>query len=144
MRYSILVVGLLASSFAAGAQQQPARAGASVPARAVKKEAVVKPVEIPPGAQKVDDLTYRQTDAQGKNWTYRVTPFGVVKYETPAQVDAAAQLPPGMVAFDEGDTVRFERDTPFGRAKWSRKKSELDEVEKLALERAQSGAKEQK
>ncbi len=42
---------------------------------------------------------------------------------------------PGLRAFDEGDTVRFERKTPFGLSKYSKKKSELNEVERATFER---------
>ena len=40
------------------------------------------------------------------------------------------------MAVDKGDTVEFQRKTPFGLSKWTKKKSELDENETAALKRA--------
>jgi hypothetical protein len=42
---------------------------------------------------------------------------------------------------DEGDIVRFERLRAFGVWNWEKKKSELDETEKAALQNAQAGNK---
>ena len=62
------------------------------------------------------------------------TPFGTVKYVE--QTEQEKEEPPSnMRAFEEGDTVRFERQTPFGVNKWTRKKSELDETEQAVVER---------
>ena len=76
------------------------------------------------------------TDAQGKKWIYRITPFGVVRLEekSEAQTKTEADKAAGIKAFEEGDKVRFERQGPFGVWKWEKKKSELDETEKAALE----------
>ncbi len=49
---------------------------------------------------------------------------------------AAASPPPGLRAFDEGDSVRFEKDGPFGKYTWVRKKDELTAQEKSAWEAA--------
>jgi len=101
-----------------------------------------KPAGIPAAAVKAGD-SYRYTDAQGRQWIYRQTPFGVSR--TPAEDNAAktapAQPKPGdnIRATDHGDTVRFERPGPFGMYRWERKKSDLDAAERAALER-QAGA----
>jgi hypothetical protein len=62
------------------------------------------------------------------------TPFGTVKVDEKA-AQSKEEPPPEMRAYEEGDNVRFERKTPFGVAKWTKKKSELDEMEKAAVER---------
>lgn len=96
-----------------------------------------KAITIPDGAVEIERGTWRYIDAQGKAWRYRKTPFGLVRF---AEEDA---MPPedeplsDIAAVDKGDTVEFQRRTPFGISKWTRKKTELDANEKLALERAQ-------
>jgi hypothetical protein len=102
-----------------------------------------KPLAIPAGATKGADGDMHYTDPQGKKWIYRFTPFGVVRLEekTDAQSKALeADKAAGIKAFEEGDKVRFERQGPFGVWKWEKKKSELDETEKTALERSRATA----
>ena len=105
----------------------------------------IKPVEIPKGAVETDPGTFRFTDADGKKWIYRKTPFGVARLEDkPTDSDAvkpAADPSAGVKAVEDGDVVHFERSGPFGVYKWQKKKSELDEIERAALERARSVAK---
>ena len=36
---------------------------------------------LPEGAEKIDAQTHRWTDENGKHWIYRLTPFGLVRYE---------------------------------------------------------------
>ena len=43
---------------------------------------------------------------------------------------------------EEGDTLHFERASPFGPYKWSKKKSELNTSEKEAWERSKAGTKQ--
>jgi len=50
--------------------------------------------------------------------------------------EAPASPPPGLRAFDQGDSVRFERDGPFGKYTWVRKKDELTSQEQSAWEEA--------
>lgn len=108
---------------------------------------------IPAGAVKSDDGSYKYTDKNGKKWTYRPTPFGISKEEDKA-VDATATpfgkskepavapvqqtAKPGDAvntkAFDEGDTIRFERPTPFGTSVWRKKKSELDATDQKIID----------
>jgi hypothetical protein len=95
---------------------------------------------IPAGAVKVGD-TYRYTDAQGRKWIYRQTPFGLsrVSAEEAAAVgktpDVTARF---MRATDHGDTVSFERPSPFGTYRWEVKKSQMDASERAAYERIAS------
>ena len=105
---------------------------------------VVKPVEIPKGAIKDADGTYRYTDAKGKKWIYRKTPFGISRAEGKAVEDPKVEdlkkdenlrLIDATTAVEEGDNIRFERSGPFGVAKWERKKTELNEVEHAVWDR---------
>jgi hypothetical protein len=104
-------------------------------------------VKIPADAVKTEDGSFKYTDAKGKKWIYRNTPFGVAKSEDKAvdetvtpfgkakPQDKPAATPEPMVdtnptrAFEEGDSYRFERTTPFGVSKWRKKKTELDASE---------------
>ncbi len=97
---------------------------------------------LPKEAVKIEPFTYRYKDPQGKIWIYRQTPFGLVRYEEPKQgsrdTGASARKseapPPGLKAFDEGDSIRFERKGPFGKYTWRRKKGNLTREERLAWE----------
>lgn len=107
------------------------------------------PLKVPAGAEKIDNLTHRHTDAEGKTWIYKRTPFGLVRYEddegskaaktAKSKASAASAL---IQAYDEGDTVRFEKQTPFGKHRWVRKKAELNDEERAAYERALAKKKE--
>jgi hypothetical protein len=100
-----------------------------------------KPMAIPAGAVLGADGDYHYADSQGAKWIYRKTPFGVVRLEDSPE-RAAAQAPAvsgaGIKATEDGDKVRFERLGPFGLWKWEKKKSELDETEKAALQNSQA------
>ncbi len=124
-------------------------AGEDTNASSEKKEAAAQPagrLTLPAGAKKIEAFTYRYTDADGKVWIYRQTPFGLVRYEETKDTDeggsakeekkAETGAPPGLKAFDEGDQVRFERQGPFGKYTWRRKKNELNDEERRAFEHA--------
>jgi hypothetical protein len=53
-----------------------------------------------------------------------------------ASSQVAPAPPPGLRAFDEGDSVRFEKDGPFGKYTWVRKKDQLTAQERSAWEAA--------
>jgi len=92
---------------------------------------------IPKGAKEVEPFVYSYTDAQGNKWMYRQTPFGVTKYQ--ASDVPAPKMPEQaspVTVTDLGDTIRFERTTPFGHAVWTSKKSALTADEKILLETA--------
>jgi len=104
----------------------------------------VQEVTIPAGAVEVEPYTYRYTDAQGKKWIYRKTPFCISRAEDkPAddpkkddpKKDENVRLINATTAVEDGDTVRFERPGPFGVTKWQRKKTELNEVENAVWDR---------
>ena len=102
------------------------------------KQAAQGPLTVPKEAVKVDNLTWRYKDAEGKTWIYRRTPFGLVRFAEEEQTaEPASDESLLLTAFDEGDSVRFEKKSPFGVSRWTRKKSELTDVERKAWERAQ-------
>lgn len=121
---------LLACACVAGADQKTsakkrAAAGQAQPA-------------IPPGAKEIEPGLYRWTDAQGKSWLFRKSPFGVLKSEEkPTAADSAEELPQGLTVKEEGDELCFERTTPFGVSRWRKKKTELNTMEQRAWEREQ-------
>ncbi len=91
---------------------------------------------IPAGAALVEPFLYRYTDSSGKTWMYRQTPFGVSKWEEssiPAPQAPVAKSEP-VVVTDLGDSVRFEKKTPFGAGTWVRKKTELNDEEKALVD----------
>jgi hypothetical protein len=101
------------------------------------------PLTLPADAVEIAPMTWRHKDAQGKTWIYRRIPFGLVRYEEteaagPAQEKEQPSAP--LEAFDEGDQVRFERATPFGKSTWRRKKSDLAGEEREAWEKARERA----
>ena len=76
----------------------------------------------------------------------RMTPFGETKAAAALAETAGAQPPAGTTAVvtkvvEDGDSVRFERPSPFGVYKWTRKKTELtaDEQKLWDDSRASSG-----
>lgn len=104
------------------------------------------PLTLPEEAVQTEPFTWRYEDPDGKIWTYRRTPFGLVRFEQKAaetsesKKDKESGAPP-LEAFDEGDKVRFERLTPFGKHRWVRKKTELTDEEREAWKHALSKKK---
>ena len=125
---------MILSVFIALAEDQPA------PKKQSAKKSAAPPAELtlPAGAKQVELGTYTFTDAQGKKWIYRKTPFGLARYEDkPVEVSASASSSGDrIVAKEDGDTIRFERPGPFGTYRWQKKKSELAGDEKAAWERS--------
>ena len=94
----------------------------------------IEPLKLPPGAVQVDAVTYTYTDAKGKKWIYRQTPFGLSRAEDkPVEPNVA---PVNIPATDSGDSVKFERPGPFGVYRWEKKKTELTDDERAAWERS--------
>jgi hypothetical protein len=117
---------------------------------------------VPKGATEVEPGVWKHTDTAGKTSLYRKTPFGVVKSDpskdapeskpgeaskqpaAPATT-AATPSPFGSVkaapdqstkVVEKGDTLEFERPSPFGSYKWKAKKSELTAEEQEAWTKA--------
>lgn len=107
---------------------------------AAKAEAPERPLTaIPASAVQFEPGSYHYTDAKGKKWILRPTPFGIAKLEDTDS--AASKKGPEDHSLDnakvteDGDSVKFERPGPFGVYKWEKKKTDLDAGEKAAWER---------
>ena len=94
---------------------------------------VIQPLQIPAGAVESEPGNFHYTDAQGKKWIYRKTPFGIARLEDvpsgKAVTSDEAEPGAGVKATQDGDTIHFERPGPFGVYKWQKSKSDLDEME---------------
>ena len=113
--------------------RQPHQLPAQPQKPAAPQNAASQPPTVPAGATELEPNLYRYTDAQGKTWLYRKTPFGVSKWEdTPAPQPVVKEEAPVTVT-DLGDRFQFERKTPFGASKWVRKKDELTSEEKALV-----------
>jgi glucose/arabinose dehydrogenase len=125
----------------AAAQDQPAttnRRKIETP-----KPTKAQAITIPKDAVQIDPNTYRYTDPSGKKWIYSKTPFGTSRVEDKgvsaedakkAQEETAHQIE-STKAVEDGDSIRFERASPFGITRWQRKKGELNEVERAVWDR---------
>jgi hypothetical protein len=103
-----------------------------------------RPPAIPADAVKGADGDYHYTDPQGRKWIYHKTPFGMSRMEDTGERETSKTPIPsgaGIKATEDGDKVRFERQGPFGVWKWEKKKSELNENEKAALQDSQATGK---
>jgi hypothetical protein len=96
-------------------------------------------------------------EAEAKAQTAQSAPFGVIKTADAAKSAEGAQSSPfgasmtadvaskgqggstaGVTAFPNGDEIRFEKQSPFGKSTWTKKRSDpLNEVEKNALAAAE-------
>jgi hypothetical protein len=95
------------------------------------------PLKVPANAVLVEPGLYRWVDRDGKTWMFRKTPFGVRRWAETAEDAKLQSVVENTTAVDQGDAVRFERVTPFGKRTWVRKKSELDATERKIWEHAQ-------
>lgn len=117
---------------------QPAAAQPVAPA-APPPSANAEQLKIPAGAKETEPFLFSFTDAEGKKWFYRQTPFGVVKWEDkPVTTPTMADNTNPVIITDLGDSVRFLWKTPFGDQSWVRKKSELNDEEKGMMQREQN------
>ncbi len=132
IRTILLLVIPLAAAWPA--EQKPAAAKARPKAQARQTDNT-----IPARAVEFEPNHFRYTDANGKTWLYRKTPFGVFKREeTPEsrrQAEVKEEPPDTVTAVEDGDSIRFERQMPFGPLRWTRKKTELTEMETAVWER---------
>jgi len=133
---------LAAGAWTARAQQASQPGGdeaTKVPAPvAAKAKPMLPPLAIPANAVETAPGTYNVTDATGKQWIYRRTPFGIVKFEDRAAAgeDTTKKVAENIQAVEEGEFIRFERPSPFGTYRWKQKKTELDPLEQAAWDRA--------
>src|SRR5580658_7114185 len=95
-----------------------------------KAEASEKPLtEIPASAVEFEPGSYHYTDAKGKKWILRPTPFGIAKIEdtgVPLRQKNQDQGMQNVKITEDGDSLKFERPGPFGVYKWEKKKADLD------------------
>lgn len=133
----ILISMAIAAALASAQQPAPAKAGAGKKAAGA---AAAKRDEggVPPGAVLVEEGLWRHTDGQGKTWSYRRTPFGLIKTEgAPEPAAPSGHLRVLGVTADEAE---FESVTPFGRPRWKRSLKELSPSEQAAVERYRAAA----
>jgi hypothetical protein len=135
MKTAITAVILFAAAIGAHASDDKDKKKAAAPT----PQAMTIPRDAVPNS---DRTSYAWTDQQGKKWNYVNTPFGVTRFP-------ASDAPAGALDFstwksiDKGDTVRFERPTPFGPFIREKKKSDLTDDERRFLDE-QNAKTEQK
>jgi hypothetical protein len=142
MKKLIAIIALSAVALSASAADKKKKTTAA----AKPATPVAQPLVIPNDASPNSDGTYSYTDKDGKKWIFSKTPFGVSKIQDmTGSAPAIAAAPAGqyMKATDNGETVKFERQSPFGTTKWEKKKSELTDEERGVVER-QTAKSEQK
>jgi len=96
-----------------------------------------KRLAVPQGAVATSPSTYSYTDADGKKWIYHTSPFGVTREPEGAPPRFTRDFS-NVKASEQGDSIHFERPTPFGPFRWQTKKSELNEMERTVWEREQA------
>jgi hypothetical protein len=142
MKYSIIATMAAALSVTCGsgvAQTTTAPSKKDAKSAQAKKAqpSTVQPNVIPKDAVANPDGSYSYTDKDGKKWLYGNTPFGISKVEDVRGAGGALAATPAeqlIRTTDNGETVKFERQTPFGPAKWEKKKSELTDDERRIYE----------
>ncbi len=96
---------------------------------------------IPSDAQQIEPGAYRWTDTKGKKWILFQTPFGIARKEDTGEPLRKKQTEPekmqGVKMTEDGDSVKFEREGPFGTYRWSKKKAELTDEERAAWQSQQ-------
>ncbi len=131
-----LVLLCLIAPLAATAGQQAGAKTRKPASQASAKAQKASAETVPADAVLIGPGSWEWTAPDGKVWTYKQTPFGLRR--APRQTEAApesAKPSSGLTAKEEGDLVRFEHMTPFGKRTWTRKKDEMNEAEQMAWER---------
>lgn len=130
MRLTTFVLLLIPAALLAGDNDKKAQRQSGTTAAASHA-----PLTLPADAKRTEPNTYTWTDPQGKKWIYRQTPFGLVRLEDKPAPAQSAGAPEPITAVEDGDVVHFERPTPFGKQKWSKRKADLTADETAVLER---------
>jgi hypothetical protein len=139
MRAIIITVLITAAALTAAPTQAKGKTSTKTSTRAAAaKQTPPKALTIPAGAVEIEPGLWKHTDAAGKLWHYRRTPFSVVRFEPEPEMQPVPES--NLKAVEQGDNVRFEKRTPFGVTTWTKKKSELNEEERQAFQAA--GGKE--
>lgn len=138
-------IAVLAAAAAFAQAKEPAPKTSKPEAQAARKT-----VTLPAGAVEISPGLFKHTAADGKAVLYRKTPFGLVIVDESAVAagdaggtpranpfgNAGNSVADTMSAVEEGDSIRFERKTPFGPQKWTTKKSDLTPDEQAAWQAA--------
>jgi hypothetical protein len=131
---------LLGLSAVSAAEQGSAEKSATEK-KATKPRPAPAPLTLPAGVRETAPGTYSYTDPQGKKWIYRKTPFGLARVpdETKPPTRDEQQTTEKVIAqthaVADGDSIRFERPGPFGVYRWTKKKTDLTEVEQAVWDR---------
>ncbi len=137
---------LLMMTVAEAAQARPvakkpvAKPAAAAPATkaAAPKRPVIAPLTLPANVVSTGPNQWAHTDAQGKEWIYRQGPFGLTRAPKHPTEVTASRLHEGISVVEEGDQVRFSRQGPFGLTQWTKKRDEVNEVERAAMEKSRT------
>ncbi len=136
---TLILLAAMAAALSAAETKKPAKkkADANASTAATAAPAAQPPdVSIPAGAVEGSDGSFHYTDAQGKKWLYRKTPFGVAKAEDKPAAPSTQNMEDTLTkATDAGDSVNFEKPSPFGTVKWTKKKTDLDSNEQSVWDR---------
>jgi hypothetical protein len=121
---------------APAAQDKPGANEKAAPAAEQKKTAAAEgKKDASPTPKSTATAPNRVTEADGKTYEYRETPFGRMKFLVKTEDSARdASADAFLKVTEEGDSLRFRRQTPFGVNEWVRKKTELNDTEKRAWE----------
>lgn len=102
------------------------------------------PAGIPTGAQRLSETRWRHTTPDGKSWIFTRTPFGWSRgpETTPAagtsETKESTTAPALEVVEIRANEAVFQRPTPFGRSRWTKALSALDEAESAAVAAARN------
>jgi len=131
---------LVAAALAVCAPAEEKKPSTGKAATTRKKSPPPKGITIPAGAEEIEPGLYRHREASGQVWLYRYSPFGVVKFQEQTTEAAPPKEERPIKVEDLGDTLRFQRQTPFGPVTWTKKKTELTEDEMAAWKKASQGS----
>ena len=126
MKKFVMLLAIASVSFAADKKTT------KKPKAAPPPQAITIPKDAVPNA---DGSSYTYTDKQGKKWIYAKTPFGIMKSAaSDTTVSNTETVGPSTKVIDKGDSVRFEKPGPFGTIAYEKKKTELNESERQAVD----------
>jgi len=136
---------LLMMTLADLSQSRPVakKAAPKAPVTAAKKAPVMAPLTLPTAAVSSGPNQWTHTDAQGKEWIYRQGPFGLTRMAKTAPVVTESRLHEGISVVEQGDQVQFSRQGPFGVTSWTKKMDDVNEVERMAIEKSRAAKSKQ-
>jgi hypothetical protein len=98
-------------------------------------------IEVPKDAVLVRPGFWQWSDAKGNKWIFKQTPFGIVKDadRPPDETERTrVEIPSDVTVAELKDgTLAFSKKTPFGLNTWTKKKTDLDDEERVVWEREQ-------